>query len=120
MFYIAPSLAVDIKSSLENPIAPGSTPTLTCTITLHAYLSIQQDVVVTVSWSGPMHGHREFTMTEPLLNGSAEVPTYTSLATLNAEGTSGLYSCSAMVSPIILQDYIQNTSAISQSISGNY
>lgn len=120
MFYVVPSLAVDIRSSLENPIATDSTPTLTCTITLHADLLIQHDIEITVSWSGPVYGRGAFTVTEPLLNSSTEVPTYISSAILNAEGSfydSGLYNCSAVVSPVILQDYIQNTSATSQSIS---
>ena len=123
MFYIAPSCAVDIRSGLKNPIAHSSTPTLTCTIRLHADLSSQHDFEITVSWSGPVYGRREFTVTEPLLNSSAEIPTYTSSVTLDAEGTfydSGLYTCSAVVSPVILQDYIQNTSVTSQSISGNH
>ena len=60
-------------------------------------------------------------MTDPVLNGSAEVPTYTSTASLNADGTfydSGQYNCSAVVSPLSNSEFVQNGSITSQSISG--
>ena len=61
-------------------------------------------------------------MTDPVLNGSAEVPTYTSTASLIADGTfydSGQYNCSAVVSPLSnYSEFVQNGSITSQNISG--
>ena len=68
-----------------------------------------------------MYGFGEFSVTDPVLNGSAEVPTYTSTASLNADGTfydSGQYNCSAVVSPLSNSEFVQNGSITSQSISG--
>ena len=65
-------------------------------------------------------------MTDLLLNSSAEVPTYTSTASLNAYKTfydSGQYSCSAVVSPLsntTNSEFIKNSSSNSQNITGYY
>ena len=117
--YAVPSPELDISSSLDNPISPGSFPTMTCIITLDP--SIDRDVQISVSWNGPVYGFGEFTVTAPRLNSSAEVPTYTSTATLNADETfydSGQYRCSAIISPLSNTDLIQNGFATSESISG--
>ena len=107
-----------VSSSLENPVPPGSTPTLTCTIELDP--SVDNEVEITVSWSGPVFGFGKFITTEPVLNSSAKVPTYMSSAFLDAEGTfydSGMYKCSSMVSSVRYQNYIRNSTS-SQGISG--
>ena len=117
--HAVPSSEVIASSSLENPIPLRSQPTLTCTIILDP--SIDNDVKITISWSGPVFGFGKFIVTEPVLNSSAEVPTYMSSASLSAQETfydSGLYRCSAMVSPVHHQDYIRNSSTSSQGISG--
>ena len=58
-------------------------------------------------------------MTDPLLNGSTEVPTYTSTLSLRTVFCElRQYSCSAVVSPLSNSEYIQNGSATSQSITG--
>ena len=118
--YVVPSPELDISSSLDNPISPSNFPTLTCIITLHS--SIDRDVQISVSWNGPVYGFGEFTVTAPLLNSSAQVPTYTSTATLNADGTfydSGQYSCSAVINPLSNRDLVRNSPATCESISGN-
>ena len=110
---------VDISSSLDNPIPRDSIPTLSCIIRLDP--SVDREVEVSVLWRGPVYGFGEFTKTEPVLNNTAEVPTYTSSATLNAEETfydSGQYRCLVLVSPPSHQSYISSTSTSSQSISG--
>ena len=76
---------VTVSNSLENPIPRHSTPTLTCTIRLDP--SIDSEIKITVSWSGPVFGFGKFIMTEPVLNKSTEVPTYMSSASLSAQGT---------------------------------
>ena len=114
-----PTPVVDISSSLDNPIPRDSIPTLRCIIRLDP--SVDREVEVSVSWSGPVYGFGEFTKTEPVLNSSAEVPTYTSSVTLNAEETfydSGQYSCLVVVSPLMHNDYIRSTPTSGQSISG--
>ena len=114
----------DISSSLDNPIPEESFPTLTCTIRLDP--SIDREVMISVSWSGPVYGFGEFSVTDPLLNSSAEVPTYTSTASLNVYETfydSGQYSCSAVVSPLSNttdSEFIKNSSSTSRSITGYY
>ena len=117
--YIVPSPELDISSSHDNPISPGSFPTMTCIITLDP--SIDRDVQISVSWNGPVYGFGEFTVTAPHLNSSAQVPTYTSTAMLNAHETfydSGQYNCLAIISSLSNTDLIQNGSATSESISG--
>ena len=112
---------MDISSSLDNPIPQGSFPTLTCTIRLDPF--IDREFIVSVSWNGPVYGFEEFSVTDPVLNGSAEVPTYTSTAALNADGTfydSGQYNCSAVVSPLSNSEFVQNGSITSQNITGYY
>ena len=117
--YAVPSPELDISSSHDNPISLGTFPTLTCTITLDP--SIDRDVQISVSWNGPVYGFGEFTVTAPHLSSSAQVPTYTSTAMLNADGTfydSGQYRCSAVISSLSNTDLIQNGFATSESISG--
>ena len=112
-----PPPSMDISSSLGNPIPQGSFPTLTCTIRLDP--SIDREVMVSVSWNGPDDGLGELSVTDPLLNGSAEVPTYTSTASLRTVFCeSRQYSCSAVVSPLSNSEFIQNGSATSQNITG--
>ena len=105
---------------MDNPIPHGSSPTLSCTVSLSPAVDIEVEIVT--EWSGPTYGLREYTTTEPVLNSSAEVPTYISTATLNAPGTfydSGQYSCSVVINPLNNHNIIQSTSAIdSQGISG--
>ena len=105
---------------MGNPIRHGSSPTLTCTVSLSPAIDIQVEIVI--EWNGPTYGLREYTTTEPVLNNNAEVPTFTSTATLNASGTfydSGDYYCSAVINPMIHRDFIQSTSTVtSPRISG--
>ena len=58
----------------------------------------------------------------PVISSSAEVPTYTSTATLNADGTfydSGQYYCSVVVSPLTSHEFIKSSAAVdSQGIPG--
>ena len=77
--------------------------------------------MISVSWNGPVYGFGEFSVTDPVLDSSAEVPTYTSTASLNADGTfydSGQYSCSAVVTTLSYSESFQNSFATSQSITG--
>ena len=118
-----PTPNVSINNSLANPVPVGSFPTLTCTIRYESLdlLSIEKNLIISVSWNGPVYGFGEFSVTDPLLNSSAQVPTYTSTALLNADGTfydSGEYSCSAVVSVKSNSEFIQNGLSTSQSISG--
>ena len=116
-----PSPELDISSSHDNPISPGSVPTLTCTITLDP--SIDRDVQISVSWNGPVYGFGEFTVTSQLFKSSAQVPTYSSTATLNADGTfydSGQYNCSAVISSLSNKNLFKNASVTSDNISGNF
>ena len=105
---------------MENPIPYGSSPTLSCTVSLSPAVDIEVEIVT--EWSGPTYGLREYTTTEPVLISSAEMLTYTSTATLDASGTfydSGQYSCSVVINPLNNRNIIQSTSAIdSQGISG--
>lgn len=111
---------VSISSDLSNPISSGSHPTLTCTIVLDA--SVDVEVGIEVSWRGPAYGLGEYTLTAPVVNGSAEVPTYTSTAELNAYETfydSGPYGCSAVLRPLTNSDFIRNSpSSSSRTIQG--
>ena len=88
-FFLLPSvpspLSVSISSDTDNPIPSGSSPTLSCTVSLSSAVDIEVEIVT--EWSGPTYGLREYTTTEPVLNSSAEVPTYTSTAQLNAPET---------------------------------
>ena len=118
-----PAPDVSINNSLNNPVPMGSFPTLTCTIRYESLdLSfIERNLILSISWNGPVYGFGEFSVTDPLLNRSAEVPTYTSTASLNADGTfydSGEYSCSAVVSVQPNNEFILNGLSTSQSISG--
>ena len=113
-------LSVSISSDMDNPIPYGSSPTLSCTVSLSPAIDV--DVEIDIEWSGQTYGMREYTTTHPVLNSSAEVPTYTSTATLNAPGTfydSGHYYCSVVINPQNNRDFIQSTSSVSsQQISG--
>ena len=66
---------------MDNPIHHDSSPTLSCTVSLSPAVDVEVEIVT--EWSGPTYGLREYTTTEPVLNSSAGVPTYTSAATLN-------------------------------------
>ena len=104
---------------MENPVSPGSHPTLTCTIVLDS--TVDREVQIEVSWSGPVYGFGEYTVTAPVVNSTAEVPTYTSTAALDADESfydSGQYSCTAVVSPVSNRDFIHSSSATSTSIPG--
>ena len=105
---------------MNNPIPYGSSPTLSCTVSLSPAIDVE--VEIDVEWSGPTYGLREYTTTQPVLNSSAEVPTYTSTARLDAPGTfydSGQYRCSVMLNPLTNRDVIRSTSAVSSpQISG--
>ena len=94
---------------MDNPIPRGSSPILSCTVSLSPAVDIEVEIVT--EWSGPTYGLREHATTEPVLNSSAEVPTYTSTATLNAPGTfydSGNYYCSVVINPLNNSDFIQS------------
>ena len=105
---------------MDNPIPHGSSPTLSCTVSLSPAIDV--DVEIDIEWSGQTYGMREYTTIHPVLNNSAEVPTYISTATLNAPGTyydSGHYYCSVVINPQNNRDFIQSTSSVSsQQISG--
>ena len=104
---------------MDNPVSPGSYPTLTCTIVLDS--AVDREVQIDVSWSGPVYGFGEYVTTAPVVNSSAEVPTFTSTAALNADESfydSGQYSCSAVVSPVSNQDFIRSSNATSRGILG--
>ena len=113
-------LSVSISSDMDNPIPNGSYPTLSCTVSLSPAIDVE--VEIDIEWSGQTYGMREYTTTYPVLNSSAEVPTYTSTATLNVPGTfydSGHYYCSVVINPKNSHDFIQSTSSVSsQQISG--
>lgn len=115
-------LSVSISSDTDNPIPYGSSPTLSCTVSLSPAIDV--DVEMDIKWFGPTYGLSEYTTTHPVLNSSAEVPTYISTATLNAPGTfydSGHYYCLVVISPLNNRDFIQNTSAMeSPRISGMF
>ena len=98
---------------MNNPILYGSFPTLSCTVSLSPAVDIEVEIVT--EWSGPTYGLREYATTEPVLNSSAEVPTYTSRAWLSAPETfydSGDYYCSVMINPLNNQDFIQSAPAM--------
>ena len=107
---------------MDNPIPYGSSPTLSCAVRLSPAIDVE--VEIDIEWSGQTYGLREYTTTHPVLNSSAEVPTYTSTATLNAPGTyydSGHYYCSVVTNPLNNRDFIQSTSAVdSPRISGMF
>ena len=113
-------MSVRISSNMDNPIPQGSSPTLTCMVSLSPDIDVE--VGINVEWSGPTYGLREYTTTQPVLNSSAEVPTYTSMVRFNAPGTfydSGQYYCSVMLNPLTNRDVIRSTSAVSSpQISG--
>ena len=71
IIYTVPTSEVIASSSLMNPISLGSTPNLTCIIRLDP--SVDKEVKLDVSWSGPVFGFGEFIMTEPVLNKSVGV-----------------------------------------------
>ena len=104
---------MSISSDTDNPIPHGASPTLSCTVSLPPAIDIEVEIVT--EWSGPTYGLREYTTTEPVLNSSAEVPTYTSTAQLNAPGTfydSGNYYCSVVINPLHNQDFIRSAPAM--------
>ena len=106
-------LSVSISSDTDNPIPHGSSPMLSCTVSLPSAVDIEVEIVT--EWSGPTYGLREYTTTEPVLNSSAEVPTYTSMARLNASKTfydSGNYYCSVVINPLNNQDFIRSAPAM--------
>ena len=113
-------MSVSISSNMDNPISYGSSPTLTCTVSLSPAIDV--DVEIIVDWSGPTYGLKTYTITQPVLNSSAEVPIYTSTATFNAIETfydSGQYYCSVVLNPLTNRDVIRSTSAVSSpQISG--
>ena len=95
---------------MDNPIPYGLSPTLSCTVSLSPAIDIEVEIVT--EWSGPTYGLREYTTTEPVLNSSAEVPTYTSTARLDASGTfydSGDYYCLVVINN---QDFIRSAPAM--------
>jgi hypothetical protein len=106
---------------MGNPVPPGSSPTLSCVVSLSPAIDIEVEVIV--RWSGQTFGLNEYTTTESVLKPDAEVPTYASTATLNVSGTfydSGMYFCSVVINPLNNRDIIQGTSAVdSPEISGN-
>ena len=105
---------------MDNPIPYGSSPTLSCVVSLSPAVDIEVEIIT--EWRGPSYGLKEYTTTQPVLNSSAEVPTYTSTATLNAPGTyydSGQYHCSVVVNPVTNHDFIHSFPAVSsQLLSG--
>ena len=106
-------LSVSISSDTDNPIPSGSPPTLSCTVSLSPAVDIEVEIVT--EWSGPTYGLREYTTTEPVLNSSAEVPTYTSTARFDASGTfydSGNYYCSVVINSLNNQDFIRSAPAM--------
>ena len=113
-------MSVSISSDMDNPIPYSSSPTLTCTVSLSPAIDV--DVEIIVDWSGPTYGLKKYTITQPVLNSSAEVPIYTSTATFNATETfydSGQYNCSVVLNPLTNRDVIWSTSAVSSpQISG--
>ena len=113
LLFLLPSVpspsSVSISSDMDNPIPSGSSPTLSCTVSLHSAVDIEVEIVT--EWSGHTYGLREYTTTEPVRNSSAEVPTYTSTAQLNAPGTyydSGDYYCLVVINPLNKQNFIQS------------
>ena len=114
-------LPLNISSNLGNPIPPGSSPTLSCVVSLSPAIDIEVEVVI--RWRGQTFGLNEYTTTKSVLQTNAEVPTYASRATLNASGTfydSGQYFCSVVINPLNNRDVIQGISAVdSPRISGN-
>jgi hypothetical protein len=115
-------MSVSISSDTDNPIPQGSSPTLSCTVSLPPAVDIEVEIVT--EWNGRTYGLREYTTTEPILNSSAEVPTYTSTARLNASGTfydSGSYYCSVVINPLNNHNFIRSSPVIaSPRISGLY
>ncbi len=117
-------MSVSISSDTDNPIPQGSSPTLSCTVSLSPAVDIEVEIVT--EWSGPTYGVREYTTTEPVLNSSAEVPTYTSTARLNVNDSetfydSGDYYCSVVINPLNNHDFIRSTPAMdSPRIPGLY
>ena len=106
-------LSVSISSDTDNPIPHGSPPTLSCTVSLSSAVDIEVEIVT--EWSGPTYGLREYTTTEPVLNSSAEVPTYTSTARFDASGTfydSGNYYYSVVINSLNNQDFIRSAPAM--------
>ena len=105
---------------MGTPIPRGSSPTLSCTVSLSPAIDIH--IGIDIEWSGITYGLNEYNTTEPVLNSSSEVPTFTSTARLNAPGTfydSGDYYCSVVINPLIHRNLIQSTSAVdSPRISG--
>ena len=104
---------MSISSDTNNPIPSGSSPTLSCTVSLPPAVDIEVEIVT--EWTGPTYGLREYSTTEPELNSSAEVPTYTSTARLNAPETfydSGNYYCSVVINPLNNQDFIRSAPAM--------
>ncbi len=102
-------ISVSISSDIDNPIPQGSSPTLSCTVSLPPAVDIEVEIVS--EWNGPTYGLREYTTTEPVLNSTAEVPTYTSTARLNAPGTfydSGNYYCSVAINPLNNHNFIRS------------
>ena len=107
---------------MDNPIELGSYPTLTCIIRLDPSVDTDYDIIIT--WNGPVYGYGEYIKTGPVVNSSAEVPTYTSTAALNADQTfygSGQYSCSGEVNPSLNSAFFwSSASTTSQGIQGKY
>ena len=121
-FSTVPAPEVEIRSNMDNPIESGSYPTLTCTIRLDP--SVDTDFDITIAWNGPVYGFGKYIETGPVVNSSAEVPTYTSTAALNADRTfydSGQYRCSAKVSPSLNSEFLWGSaSTTSPRIQGKY
>ena len=113
-------MSVRISSNMDNPIPSGSSPTLTCTVSLSPAIDVE--VEINVEWSGPTYGLRRYTTTQPVLNSSPEVPTYISTARLDAPGTfydSGQYYCTVVLNSLTNRDVIRSTFAVSSpQISG--
>lgn len=105
---------------MDNPIPLDSSPILSCTVSFSPAIDI--DIEIVTEWSGPTYGLGEYITTEPVSNSSAEVPTYTSTARLDAPGTfydSGNYNCSVVANPLTNLDFIHSSPAVSsQLLSG--
>ena len=113
-------MSVRISSNKDNPIPSGSSPTLTCTVSLSPAIDVEVEIIV--EWSGQTYGLRRYTTTQPVLNSGADVPTYISTARLDAPGTfydSGQYYCTVVLNPLTNRDVIRSTFAVSSpQISG--
>ena len=104
---------IRVSTSQDDPLVIhpiGSTVTLTCTVDLHPAIDVP--VTVNIQLSDPAGSL--LTATAPSVSGS----TYSSMATISSfrRNDSGVYTCSAAVSPSPSNSFLSDSSSRSETL----